>query len=419
MPYIRNVKISRFRAILTLALAFSVTLPQRQALATPAPLPASLCETSREALSEASAIRGLKVLNQVPCIVQDKPLVEAFLHETINSELPPHKIQMEELTFRTVGLIPEDFDYGRQLVGFLVSQIGGYYDPKKKHFVMAAWLPGPVQHGVAVHELTHALQDQHYGLRKLLNPQAGTTDSDIATSALIEGDASAVMFDDQSRRASKLKLQDLPSVDSLLLIQVLGLNFGAEGGEVPDALKGLLIFPYTSGLRFAHALLRHGGYAAIDKAYAKPPTTSRQILHPDEFLSASFTPSIPEVSELAGYSKDHQPEYLDTLGEFAISAILSSVQSSKSDAATAARGWVGDRLGIFPAQNGERLISWVTRWESDADANEFYSAYKKMLEARYSLKQVDGAAGPIQLTSKKAVRISRSARSVSLQFISQ
>jgi hypothetical protein len=224
------------------------------------------------------------------------------------------------------------------------------------------------------------------------------------------------MFDDQSRKGAKRKLQDLPSVDSLLLIQVLGLNFGAEGGEVPDALKGLLIFPYTSGLRFVHALLRSGGYPAVDTAYSKPPTTSRQILHPEEFMKASFTPSIPEVYELPGYSKEREPEYRDTLGEFAISAILSAMQSTKNEASVAARGWVGDRLAIFPKQNGERLISWVTRWESDLDAQEFYLAYTKMLEARYSVKINHLATGPIELSPQKAVHISRSSGSVSFEF---
>jgi hypothetical protein len=320
---------------------------------------------------------------------------------------------MEELAFRAVGLIPDDFNYGKRLVDFLVSQIGGYYDPKEKRFVMAAWLPGSIQHGVAVHELTHALQDQHFGLRKLLNPKAGTTDSDLAISALIEGDASAVMFDEQSRRASNIKLQEMPSVDSLLLFQVLGLNFGAEGGEVPDALKGILIFPYTSGLRFVHALLLKGGYAEINKAYASPPKTSREILHPDEFLAASFTPSIPEPSELPSYSQENKPEYLDTLGEFAISGILSAVPSSKPNAALAAKGWVGDRLAVFPSREGVRGVSWVTRWESERDAQEFLDTYTAFLESRYSTKV---ARGTIKLSESKSVTISRHARDIAFSF---
>jgi hypothetical protein len=413
MPYIRNVRTSLTTLVTALLLGSVLYRGVGLAFATPTITPASLCDTSQRALTEASAIRELQVLNPVPCVVQDKPLVEAFLHETIKTDLPPHKIEMEELAFRAVGLIPDDFPYGTRLVEFLVSQIGGYYDPKRKHFVMASWLPATVQHGVAVHELTHALQDQHFGLRKLLNPGAGTTDSDLAIGALIEGDASAVMFDEQSRGASLRKLQDLPSVDSLLLLQVLGVNFGAEAQSVSDALKGLLIFPYTSGLRFAHALLRNGGYAAVNNAYSRPPTSSRQILHPEEFLADSFSPSIPATTELPGYLPTLQPDYTDTLGEFAISAILSGTQSSKNDAATAARGWVGDRLGVFPMQNNERRIAWVTRWETESDAQEFLTAYTAFLASRYS-KQVslEGA----ELTKAKSVKISRAPKSVLFEY---
>jgi hypothetical protein len=411
MPHIGNITVFLCHSLFLL---LSVRLCVTTCYATPTPSPRSLCDESREALVEASTIRGLRVISPVPCTVQDKPLVEAFLHETIKTELPPQKIQMEELAFRAVGLIPDDFNYGKQLVDFLVSQIGGYYDPKEKRFVMAAWLPGSIQHGVAVHELTHALQDQHFGLRKLINPKAGTTDSDLAISALIEGDASAVMFDEQSRRASKVKLKEMPSVDSLLLFQVLGLNFGAEGGTVPDALKGILIFPYTSGLRFVHALLLKGGYAEIDKAYAAPPKTSRQILHPDEFVAASFTPSIPEPAELPGYSQENQPEYLDTLGEFAISGILSAVPSSKPSAALAAKGWVGDRLAIFPSREGTCGISWITRWESERDAQEFLDTYTAFLESRYTTKV---SSGLTKLSENKSVTITRRARDVTFAFI--
>jgi hypothetical protein len=222
------------------------------------------------------------------------------------------------------------------------------------------------------------------------------------------------MFDEQSRRASKVKLKEMPSVDSLLLFQVLGLNFGAEGGTVPDALKGILIFPYTSGLRFVHALLLKGGYAEIDKAYAAPPKTSRQILHPDEFVAASFTPSIPEPAELPGYSQENQPEYLDTLGEFAISGILSAVPSSKPSAALAAKGWVGDRLAIFPSREGTCGISWITRWESERDAQEFLDTYTAFLESRYTTKV---SSGLTKLSENKSVTITRRARDVTFAFI--
>jgi hypothetical protein len=119
----------------------------------------SLCALTDEALKHASEVRELKPLSAVPCVVEDKAAVTQFLQDTIREDLPPQKLAMEELAYRAIGLIPDSFDYQHGLVEFLVGQIGGYYNPKKKLFVMAGWLPASVQQGVAVHELTHALQE--------------------------------------------------------------------------------------------------------------------------------------------------------------------------------------------------------------------------------------------------------------------
>jgi hypothetical protein len=346
----------------------------------------SLCDASLRALGIASRIRGLAILREVPCAVHDKPSVERFLLETIKTDLPPLKLEMEELTFKTLGLIPDNFQYSTRLIEFLVSQIGGYYDPKKKLFVMAAWLPAGAQEGVAIHEQTHALQDQHHNLQLLLKRKASSTDSDLAISALVEGDASAVMFDHQSRLTSATPLEALPSVDPLVLLQVLGTQFDSLQPGIPSSIKGLLVFPYTSGLRFAHALLTRGGYREVERAYSRLPTTSREILHPEEFISGSFAPSIPHPPELPGYSATRSPPlYIDTLGEFGISSILSGEDSSRPLAADAARGWVGDLVGVFPIKDGKQTVSWITRWESVTDRERFVSSYTAFLISRYKL----------------------------------
>lgn len=378
----------------------------------------SLCDTSRQALSQASAIRELAVLNEVPCDVQDKPAVESFLLETIRTELPPQALSMEELTFKTIGLLPDDTDYSKQLIDFLVGQIGGYYDPKKKRFVMASWLPSGTQMGVAVHELTHALQDQHHNIQKLLTPRSRTTDSDLATSALIEGEASAVMFDYQSRSTAGPTLARMASVDSLLLLQVLGVSFGSQGASLPDGLKGLLVFPYTSGLRFAHSLLKQGGYRALDAAYARPPQTSREILHPEEYTTHSFQPDIPKQYELPGYSANTAPVHRDTLGEFGISSVLSGERVSKASAARIAQGWVGDLLGVFPELNGQQRIAWIIRWETPSHASEFFSSYTEFLSARYSVTPGAPTANTrnLLLTPRKSVRVSLESKTVTCEF---
>src|SRR5687768_16003634 len=47
----------------------------------------------------------------------------------------------------------------------------------------------------------------------------------------------------------------------------------------------------------------------------------------------------------------------------------------------AAAGWGGDRFGVYQkeAQTGNnRLLAWVTEWDTEADAREFQSAAKDL-----------------------------------------
>ena len=247
-----------------------------------------------------------------------------------------------------------------------------------------------------MHELTHALQDQYINLEQLLDPKNDNGDELLAYSALVEGDATLTILDSQWRRtaqSSSVASQDLP--------------------QVPMALKAILLFPYTHGLKFARELLKHGGYKRINQALRDPPHSSREILHPAEYLSNTQVRQIPRLEELDGVSDGYSPEYSDTLGEFSIKALLDTDASGSVTSAQGAAGWVGDRIGVFPVQNKERLISWLTRWESAADAQEFFKAYKKLLEARYGKKISESR---IQLTPIKALELSIKGSSVSIRF---
>lgn len=373
-----------------------------------------LCATAPVAIERASAIRGLRIKTQVPCLAQDKGAVKAFLDETIEQDLPPKKLTMEQLAYRAIGMIPDNFEYGSGLVQFLVSQLGGYYDPKRKRFVMAAWLPAAVQEPVAVHELTHALQDQYYDLGKLLDPKSENSDQSVALSALIEGDATAVMLDNERQLHGMQPIEKDSNIDALILQQVLGASFASQASDVPESLQAMLIFPYTSGLRFVHTLLRKGGYREVGQAYARPPNSTREILHPSEYLVKSFTPNIPQPSEIEGASSDYLPEYLDVVGEFGVSSLLSNGAKTKKLGPTAASGWVGDKLGVFPEKDRKRLVSWKTRWESGGDAREFYDAYRALIEEKYHKAISDSFT---ELTTDKSIRAVIQGTEVSVQIV--
>lgn len=383
------------------------------AVCTSAQAEEAACAVATTALEQAIRIRGLERKSEVPCLVSDKAQVAKFLQETIATKLPPNKIEMEQLVYRTLGVVPDDYDYANGIIELYSSQIGGYYDPEKKHFIMAAWMPAALQVTVAVHELTHALQDQHFDLETMMDPKIENGDKLLAIAALVEGDATAVMTDYTRALVGQVPLRQESNIDGLLLQQVLA---GSTGGfeKTPEALRALLLFPYTSGLRFVHRLLMEGGYPAIDRAFRNPPTSSREILHPEIYLKPNLPSSIPSIEELDRESPAEKEVYTDVIGEFGISAILAAGQKKKSEAVSAATGWLGDRVGVFETSSSEKLVSWKSRWESERDAQEFQEAYGRFLEARYSTKSSpDGT----YVTLRRSIRISRRGAEVSVVFV--
>lgn len=336
------------------------------------------CDLVKDAIREASQIRKLTPKKVVPCLVRDKQQIREFMLDTIQTQLPPQKLVNEGRLFEAVGIIPPGFDYAKQLVELYVSQIGGYYDPLKHHYVMASWMPASVQLTIAVHELTHALQDQHFNLEKFMDPKFGSSDEQLAHSALVEGDATAVMTDYSRALVGMPSIASAPDVNSVLLQNALGVGL-LGGSEIPQALKMLLLFPYSSGLRFVHQELMVGGYAGIDKIFQDPPRSTAEILHPEDYKSKvnrKFEISDQDLK----LPSDAVVTYRDSLGEFIISALLSNYIVDGSAVAQAAAGWQADKAVLYTRSGSEKINTiWVIRWRDSKEAQEFCSAYNKAL----------------------------------------
>ena len=339
------------------------------------------CALVKDAVSAASQIRGLPSKSTVPCLVRDKQQIREFMLETIRTQLPPQKLQNEARLFEAIGIVPRGFDYAKQLIELYVAQVGGYYDPHQHHYVMASWMPAGVQMTIAVHELTHALQDQHFHLESFIDPKLENSDEQLARSALVEGDATAVMTDYSRKLVGMPGISTDPDVNSLLLQNALGVGL-LGGPEVPQALKVLLLFPYSSGLRFVHEVLKQDGYAGVDKIFKDPPVSSSEILHPEEYkLRANRRVSVS--SKDLNLPPQAVIVYQDTIGEFMISALLSNYLSDGARAAQAAAGWQADRAVQYTEPGDDKVKTvWVTRWQNSIQAQEFCDAYKQALEER-------------------------------------
>ncbi|RMG44640.1 MAG: hypothetical protein D6719_01440, partial [Candidatus Dadabacteria bacterium] len=300
-----------------------------------------------------------------------------------------------------LGLIPPQFNYEKQMIDFYLTQIAGYYDPEKKHFIMASWMPAIMQQPIAVHELTHALQDQYYDLENYLNQKKQTTDQSLARSALIEGDATAVMLDYTRQLAGQKSIARDADVSSFMLQNVMGVSMLAGSAGVPRSMQMLMLFPYTSGLRYVHALLKKGGFSEVDKAFRRAPRSCEEILHPEKFfLSKQDFQAVTKEELTSMVAKGYTRSYYDSLGEFVISLVLNGNGIDQSLASKAAAGWGGDGIALFEnEETKQKLIIWKTLWDSSKDRQEFFGALKSGLLKRYPKYEVQSSTDSLSLSS--------------------
>ncbi len=306
---------------------------------------------------------------------------------------------MEEMWYRAIGIVPDDYPYEQGIVQAYVQQIGGYYDPEKKQFIMLDTMSRQLRLPVAVHELTHALQDQRFGLTDFLDPKEGESDELMARAALVEGDANAIMQEFMSGRSSKTAkgLSEVTLPDSAI--------------KVPETLERILLFPYLDGLTFVRHVERLGGLSAINAAFSKPPRTSREILHPEQYVNRSFVPEELARDQVERPVELSSPIYEDTVGEFAVSALLGTALSSRQRGAACAEGLRRDRVVIFKGEASTRFVSWMSEWDSQEDTGEFYECYREMLKVRYQ-KDVGGEL--VSVTPTKRMKIARAGLRISV-----
>jgi hypothetical protein len=312
-----------------------------------------------------------------------------YLRDLYAREFPPEQFDHLEKFYVALDLLPADIDLQQVYLNLLNSQVAGFYDPDTKTMNVLPAVGDDVGSNLSiteqiiyVHEFTHALQDQHFDLNALQDAVANASpDTGLALTSLIEGDATAVMT---------LYLQEVATRNPLAVFGIL--LEGAQAGTlvlppgIPQILVDELLFPYEGGLTFVLSLNDDGGWDAVNAAFANPPTTSEQVLHPLKYQTGEVGVNLtqigmglPDASAALGIG--WTPIWDTTVGEFYLRKHLAT-QLSAADAEAAAAGWGGDHFRVY--QNGEQL-AWALRlaWDTLPDLNEFNAAYVEYGESRF------------------------------------
>ncbi|HUG44334.1 MAG TPA: hypothetical protein VMN76_08855, partial [Acidobacteriota bacterium] len=315
--------------------------------------------------------------------IRSRDQVRSYLLERIEKEYPPEQMLAEEIALKTLGLLPDEIDLMEALVDLLTEQIAGYYDPFKKTFYIADWIPVGIQEAIMAHELTHALQDQHFDLTQFLSRVEDNDDETLARAAVVEGEGLAMMLE-YTMRPRGQKFAEIPGLLELLRADLSRMNAQYPAfAEAPFYIRETLLFPYVYGAAFLQAYLKGRRWGEVDELYENLPRSSRQILHPEDFLE---TPHVPTPVRLDGFRSELDENwtsvYENTLGQFSTYLLL-ALHLDESVALTGSRGWDGDRYEVLTDSNGDRMLLWRTAWESERDAGEFQEAYANLLRNKH------------------------------------
>jgi hypothetical protein len=338
------------------------------------------------------AIRGLQPKAKVDPRILDDAGIKKLTADSFAKDNPPDIVAANERIMKAFGLLPADASLADLYVSLLGSQVAGLYNPDDKtlYVVSRSGGLGPAEKTTFAHEFTHALQDQNFDLGSLQLDAIGEGDRSFSRLALVEGDATLSM--------SLWQLQHLTPAELTEIVSQAGNDPSTKVLlDMPPILRESLLFPYVQGLSFVQGLQASGGWPAVNAAFARPPASTEQVLHPEKYASGESPIAVTLPSDLATkLGAGWKVALEDSFGEFQMQVWLrgnTAIDAGQANAAAA--GWGGDRISLVNGPNGAWGVVLRTAWDTPADAAEFEAAATPLLDALATpASLLPGAGGP-------------------------
>jgi hypothetical protein len=313
---------------------------------------------------DAEEARGLPFLAVPTITILDQAAFTERVNTDLRANLAEEDLTTDEALLKLLGMLGPEDDLESMIIELYTEQIAGFYDTETKELVVPVAADGitPLQSITIVHELVHALTDQHFDFNEEFERRIdeGNGDDASAALALIEGDATYQQFlflESMSPEDAADAALEIQSFDSVVF------------DAMPQWMQRDLGFPYEKGLAFVGQVMATAGLKGVDDAYKAIPISTEQILDPNKYLRGEPPETVtPLTVDLPGWEMAEEA----TFGEWGIQLILT--EAVPPGAVTqAAAGWGNDTYRFFTRGNDSAIV-WSYQGETETDAEDLTDA---------------------------------------------
>ena len=234
----------------------------------------------------------------------------------------------------------------------------------------------PALRGTLVHELTHVLQDQHFGigtrteeLREQEEDGADTTATTVYD-ALVEGDAErvATLYRESLSPKERRRLAAAEDEDQA------GARPRLEG--VPRVVTSLIGAPYVLGEALVQMVAEEDGNDGVDELYSETPEHESVLLDPFQALQGELDAAEVDPPPLDDGDKELDSGSFGAIGWYFVLAERIPVL----EALTVVDGWGGDAYVSFE-RGGQTCVRIAYVGDSDTATGRMQQALRRWVEA--------------------------------------
>ena len=351
----------------------------------PGPLPEQSAEVKifeeiDSILNELSEITGFKKIKPVRTSTMKRPELKGFFEKRIQEVVDPNEIRAEEIALKKFGFVPDDFDLKSSTIDLMTEQAAAFYDYREKKLYLLEGGSEEMQQPALVHELAHALADQHFNLQKFVNPRR-SDDSVLARMSVVEGQATWLMSEFMARKLGQ-SLQESPAIVEMMSRAAEGMSAQFPVlNKVPLYLRETLLFPYGKGMVFQQAAITKMQKDGFREVFRNPPVSTQQVLHPELYFRGTkpTTPSLPAYRKPAGYRVLNK----GALGELDHS-ILIRQYAGREEADRISPQIKGATYELLESRDGKRFVLlYTSEWLDASTAKEYFRLYQRVLKGKW------------------------------------